>query len=56
MNKYSDEELIEIEQMSVLMAEMTDEELEQFFQAVELAAEARKRGSIVVSDSSPFLH
>ena len=56
LDHFSDEEIVLLEEMSEMLAEMTQEEIDDFTKMVELMGEAKKKKGFLSMDSSSFYH
>lgn len=56
LDHFSDEEIVLLEEMSEMLEEMTQEEIDDFTRLVEVMGQAKKKNKFLFMDDSPFYH
>lgn len=56
LDHFSDEEIILLEEMSEMLAEMTQEEYDDFVAMVEIMGKKKKENNFLLVDRSEFYH
>ena len=56
LDHFSDEEIILLEEMSEMLAEMTQEEYDDFMAMVEIMGKKKKENNFLLVDRSEFYH
>jgi hypothetical protein len=56
LDHFSDEEIVLLEEMSEMLAEMTQEEYDDFVAMVEIMGKKKKENNFLLVDRSEFYH
>lgn len=56
LENFTDEELILLEEMGEMLEEMSQEEIDDFVEMIEIMGKKKKEKMIVMSDRSEFYH